>query len=45
MDMDVLDGAGDGVRVLIISLGTFTERFIKIQHKESCQDFVLSSVT
>ena len=30
-DMDVLDGAGDGVRVLIISLGSFTENFIKVK--------------
>ena len=31
-DVDVLDGAGDGVRVLIISSRSFTESFIKIQH-------------
>ena len=33
-DMYVLDGAGDGVRVLIISLGSFSKSFIKIQHQE-----------
>ena len=37
-DSDVLDGAGDGVRVLKTSLGSFTESFIKIQHQEPCQD-------
>ena len=36
--MDVLDGAGDGVRVLIISMRSFTESFIKIQHQEPHQD-------
>ena len=38
-DRDVLDGAGDGVKVLNISQGSFTESFIKIQHQEACQDF------
>ena len=30
--------AGDGVRVLKISLESVTESFIKIQHQEPCQD-------
>ena len=33
-ERDVLDGAGDGVIVLKISQGSFTEGFIKIQHQE-----------
>ena len=37
-DRDVLDDAGDGVRVLKISLGSFTESFIKIQHQKPSQD-------
>ena len=37
-DRDVLDGAGDGVKVLNISQRSFTESFIKIQHQEVCQD-------
>ena len=36
--MDDLDGAGDGARVLIISLESFTESFIKIQHQKPHQD-------
>ena len=36
---DFPDGAGDGVRVVKISLESFTETFIKIQHQEHCQDF------
>ena len=32
-DRDVLDDAGDCVRVLNISLGSSTESFIKIQHQ------------
>ena len=35
---DVLDGAGDGVRLLKIPQGSFAESFIKIQHQEACQD-------
>ena len=31
--MDVLDGAGDGIRVIIISIKSFPESFIKIQHQ------------
>ena len=31
-DRDVLDGAGDGVKVLNISMRSLTESFIKIQH-------------
>ena len=38
VERDVLDGAGDGVIVLKISQGSFTESFIKIQHLEACQD-------
>ena len=38
-DSDVLDGAGDGVRVLKIPQGSFTESFIKIQHQEAYQDY------
>ena len=30
-DVDVFDGAGDGVRLIIISIGSFTESFNKIQ--------------
>ena len=37
-DRDVLDRDRSGVRVLKIYLGSFTESFIKIQHKEACQD-------
>ena len=37
-DRDVLDGAGDGVKVLNISQGSFTKSFIKIQHLEVCQE-------
>ena len=37
-ERDVLDGAGDGVKELNISQGSFTESFIKIQHQEVCQD-------
>ena len=37
-DRDVLDDAGDGVRVLKISLGSSTESFIKIQHQKPSQD-------
>ena len=37
-DRDVLDGAGNGVKVLNISQRSFTESFIKIQHQEVCQD-------
>ena len=37
-ERDVLDGAGDGVKELKISQGSFTESFIKIQHQEACQD-------
>ena len=37
-DGDVLDGAGDGVKVLNIFQGSFTESFIKIQHLEVCQE-------
>ena len=37
-DVDVFDGAGDGVRVIIISIGSFTESFIKIQQQEPPQD-------
>ena len=37
-DVDVLDGTGDGVRVLIISIRSFTESFIKIKNQEPCQD-------
>ena len=35
-DMDVLDGDGDGVKMFIISQGSITESFIKIQHQEPC---------
>ena len=38
-ERDVLDGAGDGVMVLKISQGGFTESFIKIHHKEACKDY------
>ena len=41
-DRDVLDGAGNGVKVLNISQGSFTESFIKIQHQEVCQDSTYS---
>ena len=34
MERDVLDGAGDGVMVLKISQGSFTESVIKIYHQE-----------
>ena len=37
-DNDVLDGAGDGVKVLNISQGSFTESFMQIQHQEVSQD-------
>ena len=37
-DRDVLDGAGDGVKVLNISKGSLTKSFIKIQHLEVCQE-------
>ena len=37
-ERDVLDGDRGGVRVLKISLGSFTESFIKIQHQEASQD-------
>ena len=37
-DRDVLDDAGDGVRVLKISLGSSIESFIKIQHQKLSQD-------
>ena len=37
-DVDVLDGAGDGVKVIIKSIGNFIESFIKIKHQEPCQD-------
>ena len=37
-DRDVLDGAVDGVRVLTISIGSFTENFLKTQHQEPHQD-------
>ena len=37
-DRDVLDRAGDGVRVLIIPLGSFAESFIKILYQEPSQD-------
>ena len=37
-DRDVLDWDRGGVRVLKISQGSFTESFIKIHHKEACQD-------
>ena len=33
-----LDGAGDGVMLLKISQGSFTESLIKIQHQEACED-------
>ena len=39
-ERDVLDGARDGVRVLKISLESFKESFIKIQHHEACQDSI-----
>ena len=39
-ERDVLDGARDGVGVLKISLESFTESFIKIQHHEACQDSI-----
>ena len=32
--MDVLDGVRDGVKMFIISQGSITESFIKIQHQE-----------
>ena len=38
-DMDILDDAGDGVRVLKISLGSSTESFIKIQHQKPSEDY------
>ena len=38
-DRDVLCGTGDGVRVLKIYQGSFTESFIKIHHQEACQDY------
>ena len=38
MGKDFPDRAGDGVRVVKISLESFTETFIKIQHQEACQD-------
>ena len=41
-DRDVLDDAGDGVRVLKISLGSSTESFIKIQHQKPSQDCTYS---
>ena len=37
-DRDVLDDAGDGVRVLKIPLGSSSESFIKIQHQKPSQD-------
>ena len=37
-DLDVLYGAGDGFRVLIIFIRSLTESFIKIQHKDAYQD-------
>ena len=37
-DRDVLDGAGDGVRVLRIPLESFAESFIKIHYQEPSQD-------
>ena len=37
-DRDVLDDAGDGDRVLKISLGSSTESLIKIQHQKLSQD-------
>ena len=36
-EWDVLDQAGEGVKELHISQGSFTESFIKIQHQEICQ--------
>ena len=33
-DVDVFDGAGDGVRVIIISIESFTESFIKNKHQK-----------
>ena len=38
-ERDVLDGAGNGVMVLKISQGSFTESFIKIHHEEACKDY------
>ena len=38
-ERDVLDGAGDGVMILKLSQGYFTESFIKIHHKEACKDY------
>ena len=37
-DVDVFDGAGDGVRVIIISIGSFTKSFNNIQLQEPHQD-------
>ena len=37
-DRDVLDGAGDGVRVLRIPLESFAESFIEIHYQEPSQD-------
>ena len=36
-ERDIPDGGGDGIKVVKISQGSFTERFIKIHHQEGCQ--------